>query len=161
MRLVIAIIILVALAGVPGAHAMCMKDDCSQDPQAWADAFGTSLQQRAEQSRARSAAMSVIQAERDANSAELLADLGINERLHLTYRLEDTLTRIAHMPATVMRATIAPRGGAYLFCGSAIYADQSMGAFVIDTRPGGIVTLAADREAFRAAGCDVGVIILR
>lgn len=161
MRFLILPFLFGLLIGVPGARAECLKDDCSDDPKAWADMFGTTLEQQAEQSRARVAAEAWVISERNANNEALLRDLGQQDRIRLTYSLEDTLTRLASKPATVLRATVAARGGAYVFCGSAMYADRSQGAFVLDTRPGGVAKLKATREDFATAACQSGATILR
>lgn len=154
MRLLIALFVLFMLAGVPGAHAApCLKQDCSQDPQAWADMMGTSPEQRREQQIARDAARAIVQAQKSEDVDAFIGSIGIKQRYRLLYTIEDTFSRLLGKPYTVISAVVLPRGAGYLFCGSGFY-EGGGGVFVFDTRPGGFHTLTATRQSFASAGCN-------
>ncbi|AFU88102.1 hypothetical protein CcrColossus_gp232 [Caulobacter phage CcrColossus] len=157
----LAILLAATLIATPALAQCPIGGNCMSDPQAWKNMFGASPAQRAEQSSARRAAESVIQDRQTQANADLLGDMGQVERYRLTYSVEDTLTRLSGAPTTVLRATVLARGGGYLFCGSALYGQSDNGIFVLDTRPGGIATLHASKDAFIAAGCGQPATILR
>lgn len=159
MRL--AILIAAALFSTPALAQCPVGANCMGNPQAWKDMFGDTPAQRAEQSSARRAAESVVQDQQQQHNAALLSDMGQIERYKLTYSIEDTLTRLSGAPTTVLRATVLARGGGYLFCGSALYGQNDGGIFVLDTRPGGVASLHASKDAFLGAGCGQPATILR
>lgn len=149
MRRLITLSLLMALAGPAAAHP-CLKADCSQDPQAWADMFGTSPAQRREQALARQAAAAEV-ARRKA-SHDVGANYGEEDRYRMVLQLEDSFTRLTNEPYTVVDAVMFPHGAHYLFCGTGVHRSGA-GVFIFDTNPRGIHTLHASREQFEAAGC--------
>lgn len=134
------------------ATAACLKLDCSQDPQAWADMFGNSPAQKREQQIARDAARAEVRRRQMAGAD--VTNIGIKQRLRLLYSIEDTFTRLVGQPYYVLSAIVVQRADNYLFCGSGVYGDGQGGVFVFDTAPGGIHTLTADRATFDGAGCN-------
>lgn len=158
------ILVLAALlaGAASAASAQCpLGGNCLGDPKAWNDMFGSTPAQRAEQANAQRAAEVIVLGQRDVNDAALLESMPLYEKIKLVHSVEDTLTRLSGAPSVVLRATVLARGGAYLFCGSAIYGQNDRGTFVFDTREGGGALLHATEAAFDAAGCNVSATILR
>lgn len=149
MRRLIALSLLMAVAG-PAAARPCLKADCSQDPQAWADMFGTAPAQRREQQIVRRAAAAEV--ERRKLARDIGASYGEQDRYRLVLQLEDSFTRITNEPYTVVDAVMIPNGSHYLFCGTGVHRSGA-GIFVFDTDPRGIHTLTASKAQFDAAGC--------
>lgn len=152
MRLLLTLFLFMLLCGVPGAHAApCLKSDCSQDPQAWADMLGNTPKERAEQKIAREAAQNEVNREH----ARDVAAMPLYQKERMVFAMEDSLSRLTGERFHVLSALVVPRGTEYVFCGMGEIVGPPLvrSVFVVDTREGGIKTLHATRREFEAAGC--------
>jgi hypothetical protein len=152
MRFFLTLFLFMLLCGVPGAHAgPCLKADCSQDPQAWADMLGHTPAERAEQKVAREAAEHEV----DREHARDLAAIPVWKKEQMVFEMESSLSRLSGQRYQIMTVKVLPRGSEYVYCGVAETVGLPFlhGVFVFDTRPSGIKTMRATYAQFQAAGC--------
>lgn len=141
-----------AVAGA--AYAYCPTLDCTEDPQAWAKAIGSTQQRSAEQNAAAAAA----QKHADAN---FFSGVPLLARAKIIYGLEQQFTQLLGAPYRIATVTVVGRGSDYLFCGSGAYGRQG-GVFIFDTAPGGIHNFNVDKATFVKSDCNASPsVVLR
>jgi hypothetical protein len=166
----LAIFALLALCGVPGAHAAgklmygCKTEDCVM-------ARGMALMHEQteaaqhERDEARKAAQAVMSARITGAPIMVAPTIPEPRRAILAYQLQDILTQASHRPVWVQSAEMFQyaEGPGFLFCGTAKYGDTDGGVFIVDTRDLTVANfkLHATKEEFGHAGCAAEGTVLR